>query len=172
MEGGEQTIKMYGPGYTGMDNIGNSCYMNSVVQVLNSLPEWVDQYYVQGEKHISTCKRVPSNCFYCQLAKVSWGLHSGKYSEKKTKTIIINDQEQTEEYQDAIKPFDFKLLIAENNPDFCSQQQHDALEYLQWLFDRLEKEEPKYGEVIPKLFDFQLANRMVCTKCGGYKLIN
>jgi ubiquitin carboxyl-terminal hydrolase 5/13 len=29
---------MYGPGYTGMDNIGNSCYLNSVIQALNSLP--------------------------------------------------------------------------------------------------------------------------------------
>ena len=29
---------MYGPNYTGMENIGNSCYLNSIVQTLNSLP--------------------------------------------------------------------------------------------------------------------------------------
>jgi ubiquitin carboxyl-terminal hydrolase 5/13 len=28
---------MYGKDYTGMQNIGNSCYLNSVVQTLNSL---------------------------------------------------------------------------------------------------------------------------------------
>jgi ubiquitin carboxyl-terminal hydrolase 5/13 len=36
--GHEKPIPLYGPGYTGIDNIGNSCYLNSVVQVLNSLP--------------------------------------------------------------------------------------------------------------------------------------
>lgn len=29
---------MYGTHYTGMNNIMNSCYLNSVVQMLNSLP--------------------------------------------------------------------------------------------------------------------------------------
>jgi ubiquitin carboxyl-terminal hydrolase 5/13 len=40
---------MYGPCYTGMDNIGNSCYLNSVIQALNSLPEVANQYYKKGE---------------------------------------------------------------------------------------------------------------------------
>lgn len=44
----DKSIPMYGPGYTGMDNIGNSCYMNSVVQALNSLPVYRDQYYTRG----------------------------------------------------------------------------------------------------------------------------
>lgn len=71
---------MYGPGYTGIDNIGNSCYMNSVIQALNSLPETVEQYYKKGEKHLKVCKRLATNCFYCQLSKVFCGLNSGKYS--------------------------------------------------------------------------------------------
>ena len=71
---------MYGPGYTGMDNIGNSCYLNSVVQTLNSLPEYREQYYEKGKDHRKNCSRLPSNCFYCQISKVSWGLHSGQYS--------------------------------------------------------------------------------------------
>lgn len=91
-EGGEKTKKMYGPGYTGMENIGNSCYINSVVQALNSLPEWQEQYFRKGEEHLNKCTRIPSNCFYCQVSKISWGLMSGKYSEKKIKKLIINDQ--------------------------------------------------------------------------------
>jgi ubiquitin carboxyl-terminal hydrolase 5/13 len=40
VDNSEKSIKMYGPEYTGMNNIGNSCYLNSVVQTLNSLPEF------------------------------------------------------------------------------------------------------------------------------------
>lgn len=39
---------MYGKDYTGMQNIGNSCYLNSVVQTLNSLNQFRDQYYNKG----------------------------------------------------------------------------------------------------------------------------
>lgn len=29
---------MFGGDYTGMNNIGNSCYLNSVVQMMNCIP--------------------------------------------------------------------------------------------------------------------------------------
>ena len=32
-ESGSQLVPLYGPGFTGMHNLGNSCYMNSVMQV-------------------------------------------------------------------------------------------------------------------------------------------
>ena len=35
---------LYGPGYTGMINIGNSCYMNSIMQVLFVLREFKTKY--------------------------------------------------------------------------------------------------------------------------------
>jgi ubiquitin carboxyl-terminal hydrolase 5/13 len=78
-----------------MNNIGNSCYLNSVVQMLNSLPEFRNQYYEEGKKHTASCKTLPSECFYCQLSKVSIGLDSGRYSEKQTKKRIINEEEVT-----------------------------------------------------------------------------
>ena len=39
-EAGQQLVPCYGPGYTGLVNLGNSCYLNSVVQVLFSLKEF------------------------------------------------------------------------------------------------------------------------------------
>ncbi len=39
-ESGKTIVPRYGPGYTGMRNLGNSGYLNSVMQVMFSLPEF------------------------------------------------------------------------------------------------------------------------------------
>lgn len=39
-EAGSKLTPMYGPGYTGMRNLGNSCYMNSVMQVVFTIPDF------------------------------------------------------------------------------------------------------------------------------------
>ena len=67
------------------------------------------------------------------------GLASGKYSQPLTKSIVVNNLPIQEEYQLCIQPYDFKVMIAKNHQDFSTQQQQDALEYLQFLFDRLAK---------------------------------
>lgn len=39
-ESGHQLVPLYGPKYTGLANLGNSCYLNSVMQVVLSIPEF------------------------------------------------------------------------------------------------------------------------------------
>lgn len=85
---------------------------------------------------------------------------------------MINGEEVVEEYQSGISPYDFKLLLGRDSEEFMSGRQQDALEYLQWVFDRLDKEEPYIGESTTKLFSFQTVNRLVCEGCNGYKLVD
>lgn len=39
-ESGSTLTPLNGPGFTGMRNLGNSCYMNSVMQVLFTIPDF------------------------------------------------------------------------------------------------------------------------------------
>lgn len=40
-EAGSNLQPLYGPGYTGLNNLGNSCYVNSSVQVLFTIPGFI-----------------------------------------------------------------------------------------------------------------------------------
>lgn len=39
-ESGSKLVPVFGPGLTGLANLGNSCYLNSVMQVVFSLPDF------------------------------------------------------------------------------------------------------------------------------------
>ncbi len=41
---GIRKIVFFGPGYTSLANLGNSCYLNSVIQVLFTLPDFQPRY--------------------------------------------------------------------------------------------------------------------------------
>ena len=81
LDEGKEMIPMFGAGYTGIQNIGNSCYLNSVLQVLYSMPELRNYYLKDAQKHLQTCTNNP-NCFHCNVKKVFHGLASSKYSGK------------------------------------------------------------------------------------------
>ena len=65
IEAGKTLVPVFGPGLTGMENLGNSCYMNSVVQVLFNLPEFRDYYYPVAQEALNTCGNRAPDCFQC-----------------------------------------------------------------------------------------------------------
>lgn len=44
-ESGGHLKPIYGPGYTGMQNMGNSCYLNSIMQVIFRYKILFNYYY-------------------------------------------------------------------------------------------------------------------------------
>lgn len=45
-EAGSILQPLYGPGYTGMSNLGNSCYLNSTMQVIFTVPAFITRYTI------------------------------------------------------------------------------------------------------------------------------
>lgn len=81
IEEGKILVPVFGAGNTGMENLGNSCYMNSVVQVLFSNPEFYNYFSSEAaNEHLKTCGKYSPDCYRCQISKLSWGLLSGEYS--------------------------------------------------------------------------------------------
>ena len=62
LEEGKTLVPVFGPGLTGMENLGNSCYMNSVVQVLFNLPEFREHYMPRADTHLTTCTNRAPDC--------------------------------------------------------------------------------------------------------------
>lgn len=62
-----QLQPLYGPGLTGMENLGNSCYLNSVMQMLFTIPDFISRY-VEGAPAIFDSNIInPADDFNVQM---------------------------------------------------------------------------------------------------------
>ena len=86
VEDGRILRLLYGGGFTGMENLGNSCYMNSVMQVLLSLDQWKNRFF--DPDHLENCIADSPKCFHCQMIKLCMGLHSGEHSVQRFTTPV------------------------------------------------------------------------------------
>ncbi len=81
-ESGSALEPAFGKGLTGMENLGNTCYMNSVVQILFALPSF-QRAYVEAAPAVFQKANFsdPLNDFRLQMCKLGHSLWSGKYSK-------------------------------------------------------------------------------------------
>jgi ubiquitin carboxyl-terminal hydrolase 5/13 len=56
-----------GPGYTGMRNLGNSCYLNSVMQVVFTIPDFIKRFVDDSNNLFATYPNDPANDFNIQM---------------------------------------------------------------------------------------------------------
>lgn len=142
-----------GPGLTGMSNLGNSCYLNSVMQVVFTVPDFIRRYVDKAREIFENAPSDPVSDFNVQMAKLGQALWSGKYSS------IGEDSLDTG--ANGIKPTMFKNLIGKNHPDFSTKQQQDAQEFMLHLFSVIERN--SRGQSNPTdSFKFQIEDRVEC----------
>lgn len=155
---GKDLQPMYGPGYTGIENLGNSCYMASVLQLVFAIPE-IAQRYLDLSFDQSIADSKPAENFLCQMVKMADGLLSGRYSKK-------IDENSKQKYQKGISPSMFKALIGKGHAEFSTMRQQDSAEFFQYFLQVIELNEKKYGNDPTKVFKFSMYERLQCKKCN------
>ncbi|KAI9293374.1 ubiquitinyl hydrolase [Neoconidiobolus thromboides FSU 785] len=165
-EDGHMLTPLSGPGYTGLKNFGNTCYLNSVLQVLLSIQQFKDFLLTVGKQHVIECYENPLNCLFCQLVKLADGIYSGRYSK-----LNENNMQDDKQHQEGLTPIMFKKLVGKGHDEFSTMRQQDAYEYFIYLLNQLERLENLYSfdTMGTKLFKFELEQKLQCLQCNKVK---
>uniref|UniRef100_A0A8C4P1H0 Ubiquitin carboxyl-terminal hydrolase n=1 Tax=Dicentrarchus labrax TaxID=13489 RepID=A0A8C4P1H0_DICLA len=147
-ESGMKLKAVFGSGYTGIKNLGNSCYLGTVMQVLFSIPDF---------QRILDCKfNIYAFLFLSDRAKLGHGLLSGQYSKPPMKSELIEQHQQK-----GASPRMLKALVSRGHPEFSSNRQQDAHEFLLHMINLVERNSA--GSENPSdAFRFLVEERIQC----------
>jgi ubiquitin carboxyl-terminal hydrolase 5/13 len=117
-EDGLTLENIFGSGFTGLINIGSSCYINSVIQTLLLDPVFVNAYTRQFKTQLSGTELIDLHeDFNFQLARVVQSLQSGEYAKEGFE-------------HNGIKPSQFRRVAGRGHSEFSTAGQQDAGEYI------------------------------------------
>uniref|UniRef100_A0A8D3E7E1 Ubiquitin carboxyl-terminal hydrolase n=1 Tax=Scophthalmus maximus TaxID=52904 RepID=A0A8D3E7E1_SCOMX len=143
-ESGTTLRPLFGPGLTGMKNLGNSCYLNSVMQVLFTVPDFQSKS-VPFFFLIAPHAPVPS-IFAVDLQTLT-------FNSENVLCLILN--------QIGIAPQMFKALVGRGHPEFSTNRQQDAQEFLLHFINMVERN-CRSGANPSEAFRFLVEERIVC----------
>uniref|UniRef100_A0A8C4TCD9 Ubiquitin carboxyl-terminal hydrolase 13 n=1 Tax=Erpetoichthys calabaricus TaxID=27687 RepID=A0A8C4TCD9_ERPCA len=150
-ESGLKLKPVYGPGFTGIKNLGNSCYLTATMQVLFHIPEF--QREKMYRKSIFSSVIFFLSIIYCLF------LENSKCLLKKH--VICDSQLYLQSFQNGISPRMFKALTSKGHPEFASSRQQDAQEFFLHLINQIERNS-EGTETPSDVFRYLVEERIQC----------
>jgi ubiquitin carboxyl-terminal hydrolase 5/13 len=162
-EDGTELKPLFGKGFTGLKNLGNSCYLASILQCLFSLPGFQGRYLASTESEPPSA--LPAEDLEIQLRKLADGLLSGRYSHPDT-DISASEYSPEIPHQRGLAPAMLKALIGRGHEEFSTMRQQDAFELLLHLLKLISRSSHASSQPDPvNIFRFAMEQRLQCLSC-------
>lgn len=190
-EAGVTLTPASGAGLIGLKNLGNSCYVNSCLQVMAAMPEFRARYLPHAAAIFSAMPaRTAAEDVTAQMAKLAVALGTDKYVPAEARKGLPPiapgaSEEEAKAHREAaerlasiayVAPSMLRNLLGRGHDAFSTMQQQDAEEYWGHLLDRLQREEQRQrasggpgcdalagtGGHLGALFEFEEETRLQC----------
>ena len=149
----ESCTLLRGPNLAGIKNIGNTCYIASIMQCIFKVPAVKDFFNIFGLLHMTQeCKCKGPECFFCQCTKMCVAL---------TKGSIIGEENVE------ISPLMLKSLFSSAFGRFSDTLQQDAHEFCEFFLEAMQTSIPSLQPLLRAEFEWLLKTRLKCTVCSG-----
>eukprot|EP01094_Clydonella_sp_ATCC50884_P009680 TRINITY_DN1922_c0_g1_i1.p1 TRINITY_DN1922_c0_g1~~TRINITY_DN1922_c0_g1_i1.p1 ORF type:complete len:733 (-),score=259.02 TRINITY_DN1922_c0_g1_i1:115-2280(-) len=158
------TLKpLAGANFVGLKNLGNTCYVNSLLQLLFSLNSFRKQYLVSRDQVFSESPAAaPATDFETQMKKLARALLSDDYNGR-----VADDAEDPVD----ISPKMLKSIVGRDNPEYRGTEQQDVHAYYQHFLQILSLADRRRGgsTELARMFSFTLEERIESLDSGKVK---
>ena len=158
---------IYGAGYTGLINLGNSCYINSMLQLVFATETARQQYVADARALLENAPADVAGDLDCQFAKVGAALVSGEYAQPPPPESAGALATKLWKKRSGVTPRALRALVARGHREFQTPGQQDALEWLQHLLVLMQRADKKSGRTLhslPRAFGVKLEERLECSQ--------